>query len=89
MSASQTKRRVDPLNNSDDFECLMLAEFGFGGKFISQSTRLSPGQISYRIRKAGMSIRDYRNGISHGAKWILRHDTANTAVEVALREALS
>lgn len=89
MSASQTKRRVDPLNNSDDFECLMLAEFGFGGKFINQTTRLSPGQISYRIRKAGMSLRNYRNGISNGADWILRNMQADRAVATKLREALS
>ena len=90
MSASQlAKRRVDPLNNSEDFECLMLAEFGLSGKFISQSTHLSPGQVGYRIRKAGMSLRNYRNGVSNGAQWILRNAQADTDVSTKLREALS
>jgi hypothetical protein len=45
-----------------DFDCLMLAEFGMSMKTISGYTGLSIGQVSYRLKKAGVFIQDFRNG---------------------------
>ncbi len=86
MSASQTKRRVNPLENANDFEVLLLAEFGMSGAFIGGAARMSRGQVYYREKKAGMKLSDYRNGISEGAKYVLNNDTQ---VATKIRERLS
>ena len=56
--------QVLPLANQADFECCMLGRFGMTVKTIAGFTGLSEGQVSYRLKKAGICIRDFRNG--HG-----------------------
>lgn len=53
---------VQFLANQEDFECCLLADLAMGVKAISSFTRLSTGQISYRLKKAGIKIKDYREG---------------------------
>ena len=55
-------RPVDPVNNDQDFKCLLLAMYGRSNRAIIGQTNLSPGQISYRLRKFEISRMDYRNG---------------------------
>jgi hypothetical protein len=55
-------RPVDPVNNSQDHECLLLAMRGRSNRAIIKKTQLTPGQISYRLRKFDVSRMDFRNG---------------------------
>lgn len=70
-------RLVDFLNEKDDHECAFLAAMGFSTYYIAERTGLSPCQITYRIKKAGLtsdsgaSRRDFRNGVSPFAKTLL------------------
>jgi hypothetical protein len=58
----RTPRPVDPVNNSEDFRCLVLAMLGRSNKAIISETNYSPGMITYRLRKFEISRMDYRNG---------------------------
>jgi hypothetical protein len=63
-------RRVDFLSEASDHECALLAAMGMSTHYIIQQTGLSPSQITYRIRRAGLtrdngtSRLDFRNGVS-------------------------
>lgn len=71
-------RRVDFFEERSDHECALFAAMGFSTAFITAKTRLSPSQISYRIRKAGLtkehgtSRADFRNGTSPFAAQLLK-----------------
>jgi hypothetical protein len=63
-------RRVDFINRDEDHACAFYGAIGMSTKFIAKQTNLSPSQISYRLKKAGLtkangaSRMDYRNGDS-------------------------
>lgn len=63
-------RRVDFLGRDDDHDCAFYGAIGMSTKFIAKRTNLSPSQITYRLKKAGLtklngaSRMDYRNGDS-------------------------
>lgn len=54
--------RLAFLARQEDFECVMLAEFGMAHSVIADATGLSKSQVSYRLRKLGISVMDFRNG---------------------------
>ena len=60
FSESETDRRV-----------ATLAEFGMSTKFICEETGLTPCQVSYRLNKAQIKRRDYRDGKNAVAEIIL------------------
>lgn len=65
-------RRVDYFGISEDYECAFLGALGFSNKCIVRNTRLRPGQISYRLKKAAIRRYDYRDGTSDVATLVLR-----------------
>ena len=74
-----TKRAaVDFWENRADHDCALFASMGFSTRYIQKRTDLSPSQITYRIRKAGLiransaSRTDFRNGTSPYAQAFLR-----------------
>jgi hypothetical protein len=66
--AKRLPRPVDPVNNREDHICLLLAIRGRSNKAIIKETNYSPGMISYRLKKFGVSRMDYRNGEGPFAK---------------------
>lgn len=82
FSLQQQRRFVDFLNKRSDHECAMLLAMGYSTTYIASKTRLSPGQVSYRAWKSGISRAEYRNGSSPFAKAVLQ--VARGTVEVKL-----
>ncbi len=76
-SVAAKARRVDFISKPSDHACALYAALGFSTRFIQRETALSPHQISYRIRKAGLtqangaSRLDFRNGTSPFAQNLL------------------
>lgn len=66
-------RPVHYISNVDDRMCAILGAMGFATSFIQRETGLTPSQITYRLKKAGIRRIDYRNGTSRAAKLIVRH----------------
>ena len=57
-------RRVDFLTDVDDFRVALLGALGKSTRFITTHTDLTPYQVNYRLTKAGIKRRDYRDGTS-------------------------
>ena len=57
----------------EDFQCVVLGALGFSADNIGQQCGLSRGQVYYRMRKAGLRLRDYRDGRTPVAKAVVRH----------------
>jgi len=55
----------------DDFEAVILAEVGFSVATIAAKKRLSKAQVTYRMKLAGVKLRDYRDGKSRVAIMVL------------------
>lgn len=70
--------KVDFEANQRDLKTALLAECGFYARTIACEAKLSVGQVTYRYRKAGISLRDYREGKSPMARMILGSAMANT-----------
>jgi Sigma-70, region 4 len=58
----------------ENFSTALLAEFGFSHKTIARKLGLSEGQVNYRLRKAKVKVKDYRQAknvigsmVLHGA----------------------
>jgi hypothetical protein len=64
--------RVDFFDNSSDYEAAFLGSLGFSTRCIQRRTKLRPGQITYRLRKAAIRRVDYRDGDSDMATIVLR-----------------
>jgi hypothetical protein len=65
-------RRVDFFSYDEDFECAYLGSLGFSTKYIISRTKLGPGQVNYRLKKAQIRRMDYRDGASEFATIIQR-----------------
>lgn len=57
--------------SDEDLQCAILGGMGFSTKMIAERTGLSPCQISYRLNKASIKRRDYRDGTSDVADRML------------------
>ena len=55
-----------------DFEAAILGSFGFSARHIAEKTGLSTGQAYYRLKLAGVKLRDYRNGVSPVANEVIK-----------------
>lgn len=64
-------RRVTWLDD-DDLRCALLAKLGFSTKMICETTGLTPCQVSYRLNKARIKRKDYRDGESDMAELVVR-----------------
>jgi hypothetical protein len=54
--------KVALLSHQRDYHCVLLASLGFSYELIAFHTGLNQGQISYRLKKAGVQPRAYRQG---------------------------
>jgi len=70
----------------ENFLCCRLGALGFSTRFIEKQTGLSAGQIGYRLRRVGIRRRDYREGVSQIAKWLL--DKTKVGVDRNIEERL-
>jgi hypothetical protein len=71
-NSQQAPRRVDFFDNAQDYEAAFLGSLGFSTKCIVRHTKLGPGQVNYRLKKASIRRIDYRDGNSETATLILR-----------------
>ena len=55
---------MDFFSYDEDFECAYLAALGRSNRCIIARTKLTPGKITYRLRKARIRRIDYRDGTS-------------------------
>lgn len=65
-------RRVDFYEKNEDHQSALLGAFGYSSEFIGRQTGLSDGQISYRLKLAGISRREIRNGSSPFARFVFQ-----------------
>lgn len=56
--------RVDFNNNQIDWIVIQLAKLGLHAFAIATRTGLTTSQVTYRLRMAGVRVRDYRDGTS-------------------------
>lgn len=75
-------RRVDFFNYEEDFECAYMGAIGLSTKAIISRTKLSGGQITYRLKKAHIRRMDYRDGTSEFATIIYRKMRGAVAPEL-------
>lgn len=72
-SIEHQSRLVDFLDQQKtDREAVLLGAFGFSTSYIESKTKLSSGQVGYRLKKAGIKRVEFRNGSSRFAKLVLR-----------------
>jgi len=57
--------------SDEELRCAILGGMGFSTKMICEQTGLSPCQVSYRLNKANIHRRDYRDGISDVAQRVM------------------
>ena len=79
-------QRVDFLANNVDMQVLIYGELGMSTRYITGKTLFSPGQVSYRLRKASVRRMDYRDGTSAVAKAVIRQ--AREFTESQIRRGL-
>lgn len=68
----QAPRRVDWFIYDEDFECAFLGAIGRSNRCIIARTKLTPGKITYRLKKAQIRRLDYRDGYSEIAMIVER-----------------
>jgi len=69
-----------------DFEVALLGSYGFSRRYAVEQTGLTPSQITYRLHKAGIRLRDYRDGTNVAAKAVM--EATKPTVEPALQKTL-
>jgi hypothetical protein len=69
-------RPVNFIEEIRDFECIHLASLGFSDTVIMRETGLSKGQISYRMKRAGVKRVFYRNGMSEIGRMVVKKTRA-------------
>lgn len=62
--------RID-FREEQDLVCCLMGETGMFSKAIARNTGLSPGQVNYRLKLAGIRRKDYRNGDSDMSRLVL------------------
>jgi hypothetical protein len=73
MAVRGKPRRVDFEIYEQDFEAALYGSLGQSAASISIRTKLTKGQVTYRLRKAGVRLGDYRSGDSTIARMVLRN----------------
>lgn len=63
---------MDFFTVDEDYEAAFLGSLGFSTRCIQSRTKLSPGQVTYRLKKAAIRRIDYRDGTSETATLVLR-----------------
>ena len=81
-----SRRRID-FREDQDLMCCLLGETGLFSKAISRETGLSPGQVDYRLRIAGIKRSSYRNGESDMSRLVLSQVASRHAVRTSTAAA--
>ena len=63
---------------SDELDCGILAKMGMSTKCIMEETGLTHCQVTYRLNKAGIKRKDYRDGKSDFARLVMRRMMPST-----------
>ena len=63
-------------------ECVVLGALGFSYRLINSRTGLTKHQIGYRLRKAGIRLRDYREGQSEFSRYVLRRTSKSVRASI-------
>lgn len=76
---------------AETFLCCRLALLGFSTKLIMRKCALTKAQVIYRLHKAGIHLRDYRNGESEIANLVIQRtkDATKKDLEERLRPLLA
>lgn len=79
------QRFVDPMKGADH-ECLLLGMMGYYSRYIAAKTRLTEGQVNYRLAKYGISRAEIRGGESQFCR--IMQTAARDKMDVALARYL-
>ena len=66
------KNKITFVDDNDLF-CAFLGEVGWHSKAISERTNLTEGQVNYRLKKADIKRKSYRDGESRTAELVVRN----------------
>jgi hypothetical protein len=66
-----SRNKIDFYSNPRDLRVVVLGSLGFSTEYICQQTRMSLGQVIYRLHKSRTRRADYRNGGSVAAGIVL------------------
>jgi hypothetical protein len=83
---ARTHRRVDFIRNKQDLEVLLLGSMGFATDFIMERTGLTVGQVLYRLGLGAIKRKDYRNGSTAVAQYVLGSLRRGVAERVTVPE---
>lgn len=81
--------RVDHRRNAWDAMALRLARAGLSINAIASQTNLSPHQVSYRLRTIGVSVRDYRAGVTEESQRLIARVKRSIAASRQLRQSIN
>jgi len=73
MNVTRTKPLRVTWQTNEELRCALFAGLGFDTAMISAYTGLTPGQVNYRLHKAGIKRSDYRHGESAIAQRIIHY----------------
>lgn len=80
----ELEHRVAFLARQQDFDCVMLAKFGMEAETIARYTRMSKGQVHYRLKKLGVKLRDFRQGKGAYARLVFEGLKRRAAQQVTI-----
>lgn len=75
-----TKAKRIHWTSDEDLQCAILGGMGFSTVMITETTGLTPCQVNYRLHKAGIKRKDYRDGTSDMAHRVLNSVPKNKGV---------
>lgn len=80
--------RIDPWNNLNDLRVFVLAVGSpYYGHHIGKLTNYTPGQVSYRMKKFGLSMKEIRTGTNQYS--YLSKSVVKEAEATITRQAMS
>lgn len=79
-------RNISFTGNAADWDTYKYASIGLSAQAISERTGLTRSQVFYRLRMAGMKLRNYRNGGAEAERVIALCDSQVWPTKRASRE---
>jgi hypothetical protein len=78
------RKKIIDWSNPEDVRGVVLAAMGYSDACIERYTALSPGQIQYRIRKAGATgvRKAFRNGEGRVAEYVLHKVSTHVQAQI-------
>ncbi|MGW8180197.1 MAG: hypothetical protein ACWGQW_15770 [bacterium] len=84
----QARKPRHKITFQDDNDLLVafLGEIGWHTRAIAQKCNITEGMVQYRLSKAGVSRKDYRNGVSDSSSIVINE--CQDVITNELREVL-